>query len=99
MNLQFPSVPALSVVIDVVKNASRPKPVIVHRSRREAFFVSGCLDCNSEGWVMQVFSGQEAGQSLWGDKQRNEALERGLLCFFLCFAIVAFGEVLFSKLP
>lgn len=48
---------------------------------------------------MQVFSGQEAGQSLWGDKQRNEALERGLLCFFLCFAIVAFGEVLFSKLP
>ena len=27
MNLRFPGVPALSVVIYVVKNASRPKPV------------------------------------------------------------------------
>ena len=48
---------------------------------------------------MQVFSAEEAAQSLRDNRQRNEALERGLLCFFLCFAIVAFGEVLFSKLP
>jgi len=27
LNLRFPGVPALSVVIYVVKNASRPKPV------------------------------------------------------------------------
>jgi len=33
LNLRFPGVPALSVVIYVVKNASRPKPVIFHRPR------------------------------------------------------------------
>ena len=71
LNLRFPGVPALSVVFDVVKNASRSKPVIIHRSRWEAFLVSGRLDCNSDQGVMQVFSGQKAGQSLWGDKQRK----------------------------
>ena len=33
LNLRFPGVPALSVVIYVVKNASRPKPVTFHRPR------------------------------------------------------------------
>ncbi|MDY4634079.1 MAG: hypothetical protein SO441_00825 [Candidatus Limivicinus sp.] len=38
---------------------------------REAFRVSGWLDCNSDRGVMQVFSAEEAAQSLRGDKQRK----------------------------
>ena len=48
---------------------------------------------------MQVLSAGYAAQSLRRYKQGNKALERGSLCFFLCFAIVAFGEVLFPELP
>ena len=38
---------------------------------REAFRISGWLDCNSEQGVMQVFSAKSAAQSLRGNKQRN----------------------------
>lgn len=48
---------------------------------------------------MQVLSARCAAQSLRRYKQGNKALERGSLCFFLRFAIVAFGEVLLPKLP
>lgn len=37
----------------------------------EAFRVLDWLDCNSEQGVMQVFSAEEAAQSLRGYKQRN----------------------------
>ena len=36
-NLRYPCIPEPSVVIHVVKNASRPKPAIFHRPGREAF--------------------------------------------------------------
>lgn len=48
---------------------------------------------------MQVLSVRFAAQILRRYKQGNKALERGSLCFFLRFAIVAFGEVLFPELP
>ena len=47
-----------------VKNASRPKPVIFTGPGREAFCVSGWLDCNSDREVIQVFSARRAEQSL-----------------------------------
>lgn len=48
MNLRFPGVPALSVVIYVVKNASRPKPVTfspAQDGKRFAFQV---------GWIVTL---------------------------------------------
>ena len=48
---------------------------------------------------MQVLSVRFAAQILRRYKQGNKALERDSLYFFLRFAIVAFGEVLFPKLP
>ena len=87
------------MVIYVVKNASRPKSVIYTGPGREAFWHFCLSHCNSEGGVMQVLSVRFAAQILRRYKQGNKALERGLLCFFLCFAVVAFGEVLFPELP
>ena len=53
----FPGVPAPSVVIYVVKNASRPvSGELSPETGREAFGVSDCLHCNSEAGVMQVVS-------------------------------------------
>ena len=53
----FPRVPRLSVVIYVVKNASRPRPAACRRATNgKHFFVSDRLDCNSEGRVMQAVS-------------------------------------------
>ena len=68
----FPGVPAPSVVIYVVKNASRPvfgegSPVL---DRKRFAFLCG-LHCNSEEGVMQVVSAWVAAQSLRGNKQRN----------------------------
>lgn len=87
------------MVIYVVKNASRPKPVIFTGPGREAFSRFCLSHCNSEGGVMQVLSVRFAAQILRRYKQGNKALERDSLYFFLRFAIVAFGEVLFPKLP
>lgn len=87
------------MVISVVKNASRLKPVIFTGPGREAFSHLRLSHCNSEQEVMQVLSARCAAQSLRRYKQGNKALERGSLCFFLRFAIVAFGEVLLPKLP
>ena len=87
------------MVISVVKNASRLKPVIFTGPGREAFSRFCLSHCNSEGGVMQVLSVRFAAQILRRYKQGNKALERGSLCFFLRFAIVAFGEVLFPELP
>ncbi|HBJ13121.1 MAG TPA: hypothetical protein DDY80_00580, partial [Parabacteroides merdae] len=46
---------------------------------REAFRVLDWLDCNSEQGVMQVFSAEEAAQSLRGYKQRNRGRHGGTL--------------------
>ena len=51
MNLRFPGVPALSVVIYVVKNASRPKPVIFHRPR------TGSVFAFQVGWIVALSKG------------------------------------------
>ena len=51
MNLRFPGVPALSVVIYVVKNASRPKPVTfspAQDGKRFAFQI---------GWIVTLTRG------------------------------------------
>ena len=45
---------------------------------REAFRVSDWLDCNSEQGVMQVFSAEEAAQSLRGNRQRKRVLSKRL---------------------
>jgi hypothetical protein len=53
----FSRVPGLSVVIYVVKNASRPRPAACRRAPNgKRFFVSDRLDCNSERWVIQEVS-------------------------------------------
>ena len=72
MNLCFPGVPALSVVIYVVKNASRPKPVTFSPAQdgKHFTFQVGWIVTLTEG-VNQVFSAQSAAQSLRGNKQRN----------------------------
>lgn len=68
----FPGVPAPSVVIYVVKNASHPvfgEDSPVPDGKR---FVLMCgLYCNSGQVVMQVVSAWVAAQSLRGNKQRN----------------------------
>ena len=76
----FPRVPRLSVVIYVVKNASRPRPAACRRAPNgKHFFVSDRLDCNSEGRVMQEVSdgtgdADFAGQ--WTKKQAGPAALR-----------------------
>ena len=68
----FPGVPAPSVVIYVVKNASRPvfgESSPVPDGKRFTFLCG--LYCNSERAVMQVVSARVAAQSLRGNKQRN----------------------------
>ena len=59
----FPCTPATTVAEYVVKNASRLKLVNFHWQGREAFCVSGWLDCNSEGGVMQVLSARGRQQA------------------------------------
>lgn len=70
----FPCVPHPSVVINVVKNASRPvsgEHSPVPGRKRFAFRVSCRSYCNSASGVMQVISTQSAAQNLRGNKQRN----------------------------
>ena len=59
-----PCGPAPTVAEYVVKNFSRPGVVIFTAPSREAFCVSGWLDYNSGGEIMQVFSIQSVAQSL-----------------------------------
>ena len=67
----FPSVPAPSVVIYVVKNASRPvsgEDSPVPDGKRFSLLCG--LYCNSEQTVMQVVSAKAAAQMLSRNKQR-----------------------------
>ena len=67
----FPGVPAPSVVIYVVKNASRPvsgEDSPVPDGKRFSFLCG--LHCNSEEGVMQVVSEQRAAQRLSRYRQR-----------------------------
>lgn len=61
------------MVIYVVKNASRPVPVKIHRCRMGSACVSDRLHCNSEQGVMQVVSAGVAAQQLRRYKQGNKA--------------------------
>ena len=88
----FPSVPEPSVVIYVVKNASRPvfgEDSPVPDGKRFSFLCG--LYCNSEQAVMQVVSARVAAQRLRGNKQRNS--ENGFFknikgdCFYYQIAI------------
>ena len=72
----FPGVPAPSVVIYVVKNASRPvsgegSP---EPDRKRFAFLCG-LYCNSEEDVMQEISERHAAQRLSRNKQRIGVLQ------------------------
>ena len=88
----FPGVPEPSVVIYVVKNASRPvsgEDSPVPDGKRFSFLCG--LYCNSEQAVMQVVSARVAAQRLRGNKQRNS--ENGFFknikgdCFYYQIAI------------
>ena len=88
----FPGVPAPSVVIYVVKNASHPvsgEDSPVPDGKRFSFLCG--LYCNSEQAVMQVVSARVAAQRLRGNKQRNS--ENGFFknikgdCFYYQIAI------------
>lgn len=75
----FPGVPAPSVVIYVVKNASRPvfgegSPVL----DRKRFSLLCGLYCNSEEGVMQVVSAWVAAQRLSRNRQRIPSRLRSL---------------------
>ena len=75
----FPSVPAPSVVIYVVKNASRPvsgEGSLVPDGKRFTFLCG--LYCNSEGSVMQVVSARVAAQQLRRYRQRIASRLRSL---------------------
>lgn len=48
-----------------------PKAGTRYQPKREAFLVSGWLDCNSTGAVMQGFSGKAGAQYLRGYRQRK----------------------------
>ena len=79
----FPSVPAPSVVIYVVKNASRPilgEHSPVPDGKRFAFLCG--LYCNSEGRVMQVISAKAAAQMLSRNNQRAASI---FFLYFLAF--------------
>ena len=65
LNPLFPGVPELSVVIYVVKNASRLKSVALQPNQgREAFRVLACPYCNSDEVIMQGFFAGRAPQML-----------------------------------
>ena len=51
LNLRFPGVPALSVVIYVVKNASRPKPVTFSPAQDGKHFAF------QVGWIVTLSKG------------------------------------------
>ena len=71
LNLRFPGVPALSVVIYVVKNASRPVSGELSPVPDGKRFSLLCgLYCNSEEGVMQVVSAGVAAQKLRRYRQR-----------------------------
>ena len=75
----FPGVPAPSVVIYVVKNASRPvsgEDSPVPDGKRFSFLCG--LHCNSEEGVMQVVSEQRAVQRLSRYRQRIASRLRSL---------------------
>ena len=75
----FPGVPAPSVVIYVVKNASRPvsgELSPVPDGKRFAFLCG--VYCNSEGSVMQVVSARVAAQQLRRYRQRIASRLRSL---------------------
>ena len=67
----FPPVPRVSVVIHVVKNASRQKD-------GKRFLCSRYLHCNSGRRVMQVVSGTFAVQKLRRNRQRIAPSRRSL---------------------
>ena len=88
----FPSVPAPSVVIYVVKNASRPgsgEDSPMPDGKRFSFLCG--LYCNSEQTVMQVVSAWVVAQRLSRNRQRNS--ENGFFknikgdCFYYPIAI------------
>ena len=75
----FPGVPAPSVVIYVVKNASRPvsdEDSPMPDGKRFALLCG--LYCNSEEGVMQVVSAQTAAQRLSRYRQRNTRMPYSL---------------------
>ena len=73
----FPPVPRVSVVIHVVKNASRQKD-------GKRFLCSRCLHCNSGQRVMQVVSARTAVQRLRCYRQRIQSSSLYALNMVIC---------------